>query len=151
MKRGEKRLICDFGSELRLGGTYKKKGEDNKWDGNKTKRKKKRIQRRFSTIKILDIRLLDLLFRWIVTITPRICRNIKKIYILHDSEKKIALSTNLTLPSSPRPSVPQAQHRKQNRRRTNLAHTASVLRLLCAPSITNGHLPNDVRGLPPVF
>ena len=34
--RGEKRLLCDPGSELRLGGTEKRKGEDNKGDGKKT-------------------------------------------------------------------------------------------------------------------
>ena len=32
---GEKSLPCDPGSELRLGGIEKKKGEDNKWDGKK--------------------------------------------------------------------------------------------------------------------
>ena len=30
---GEKSLLCDPGSELRLGGREKKEGEDNKWDG----------------------------------------------------------------------------------------------------------------------
>ena len=37
---GEKSLLCDPGSELRLGGREKKKGNDNtrsKWDGEKKK------------------------------------------------------------------------------------------------------------------
>ena len=33
--RREKSLRCDPGSELRLGGREKKKGEDSKWDGKK--------------------------------------------------------------------------------------------------------------------
>ena len=35
MGREKKSLLCDPGSELRLGGREKKKGEDNKWDGKK--------------------------------------------------------------------------------------------------------------------
>ena len=31
---GEKSLLCDTGSELRLGGREKKKGDNNKWDDN---------------------------------------------------------------------------------------------------------------------
>ena len=31
----ERSLLCDPGSELRIGGREKKKGEDNKWDGKK--------------------------------------------------------------------------------------------------------------------
>ena len=39
--REEKSLLCDPGSELRLGGREKKKkGEDNKWDEEKRGRKK---------------------------------------------------------------------------------------------------------------
>ena len=34
---GEKSLLCDPGSELRLGGREKKKGEDNKRDDKKKK------------------------------------------------------------------------------------------------------------------
>ena len=33
--RGEKSLLCDPGSELRLGGRGNKKGKDNDWDGRK--------------------------------------------------------------------------------------------------------------------
>ena len=36
MGRGEKSLLCDPGSELRLEGR-RKKGEDSKWDGEKKK------------------------------------------------------------------------------------------------------------------
>ena len=32
-------MLCDSGSELRLGGREKKKDEDNKWDGKKEKKK----------------------------------------------------------------------------------------------------------------
>ena len=39
MGRGKKSLLCDPASELRLGGREKKKGEENKWDGKKKKRK----------------------------------------------------------------------------------------------------------------
>ena len=39
---GEKSLLCDPGSELRLGGRENRRGEDNKWDGKKKKRKRYR-------------------------------------------------------------------------------------------------------------
>ena len=32
-------MLCDPGSELRIGGRENRKGEDNKWDGNKKKKK----------------------------------------------------------------------------------------------------------------
>ena len=35
----ESPVVCDPGSELRLGGREKKKGEDNKWNGEKKKKK----------------------------------------------------------------------------------------------------------------
>ena len=36
----EMSLLCDPGSELRLGGSKKKKGDQNKWDGEKKQEKK---------------------------------------------------------------------------------------------------------------
>ena len=36
---GRKSLLCDPGSELRLGGRENRKGEDNTWDGKKKKKK----------------------------------------------------------------------------------------------------------------
>ena len=35
----EMSLLCDPGSELRLGGSKKKKGDQNKWDGEKKQEK----------------------------------------------------------------------------------------------------------------
>ena len=40
MSRGEKSLLCDPGSELRLGGRENRKAQDDKWDGEKKKKKK---------------------------------------------------------------------------------------------------------------
>ena len=47
---GEKSLLCDPGSEVRLGGREKKKGEDNKWDG-----KKKRVKEKNEVIRTKQI------------------------------------------------------------------------------------------------
>ena len=47
---GENSLLCDPGSELRLGGREKKKGEDNKWDG----KKKKKVSTRGRSIMTFD-------------------------------------------------------------------------------------------------
>ena len=40
--RGEKSLLCDPGSKLRLGGREKREGEGSEWDGKAEKEKKKR-------------------------------------------------------------------------------------------------------------
>ena len=48
MARGEKSLLCDPRSELRLGGR-EKKGEDNKWDGKNKQKDDTRCQGYCST------------------------------------------------------------------------------------------------------
>ena len=42
MGKGEKSLLCDPGSELRLGGREKKEGQDSKWDGKNEEKKGKK-------------------------------------------------------------------------------------------------------------
>ena len=48
-ERGDKSLLCDPGSDIRLRGREKKKGRDtiNKWDEKKKKRRKKKNPRNF--------------------------------------------------------------------------------------------------------